>query len=116
MDVPKTDYNARNLQWSDRIVRENKVNTRSRSSGFECRKVPSSISAKITRIPGPEQRRRSTMEFMLLKEAASGQTFEFLHQSSAPQSVFLIPQVCFVSYLLISLVIVAGTWMVITGH
>jgi hypothetical protein len=93
MNLPSSDFNAINLRWTDRINRENKVNTRSRSSGYEARGEVDIVCQKISAIPAPRERKERVLEFMRLKEAAAPISQDFTFQVSSPRHKFLIPQV-----------------------
>ncbi len=94
MEVPRTNYCGIDSRWSDRIKRENRVNSLPRSSGYECRSEPNTLTQKITTIRAPRERHNSIMEFMLLKEAAESKRLEYLQHVLSPRNRFLIPQVC----------------------
>lgn len=91
MEVPGVDYVKTHARWTDRIVKETRVHTRGRSSGYQCRSAPTKVVGKVTNLPSPQFRQTRVAEYLSLKNAsAKNQEFEFLRTLS-PRSSYLIP-------------------------
>lgn len=92
MEVPQTDYNKANLRWSDRIHRENSVNAKLRSAGYECHRNPDRLELKINNLPPPSVRQKRIMEYLHNKEGYDRNNPVVIIDSLSPRTKFLLPQ------------------------
>lgn len=92
MEVPQTDYNKTNKRWADRVNRENKVNAKERSGGFECHRRPDRLQCKINNLPSPAERQTRILEYMRNKEACDSNNPIITLDSLSPRSKFYFPQ------------------------
>ena len=92
MEVPQTDYNKGNKRWTDRIHRENMVNAKQRSAGFECHRCPDRLQCKINNLPAPSERQKRILEYMQNKEACDTNNPIITLDSLSPRGKFYFPQ------------------------
>ena len=110
--MSRSDFNASDRLWTDRINRENKTHTKPCSVGDRSHIRPNSLAHKIPDIASPQVRSHLINEFMLSHEAASAVSKEFKFHSKSPANAFLIPQVWW--FLCVSdclLVFITGVWL-----
>ena len=86
------DYNKANLRWADRIHRENQVNGRIRSSGYDVASTLVRIQEKINNLPPPSEQMTNILEYMRLKEGCDTNIPFRSIDSLSPRSKYYIPQ------------------------
>ena len=92
MEVPRVDYNKANLQWADRIAKENLFSSTKDLSQFFGHGRSRSVQGKIGNLPSPSEQRQRVLEFMKLKEAAESNFQGLFSGPDSPRSRFLFPQ------------------------